>query len=52
VLGPGVTPNLDVTVADPGLWDPNDQDKVAFERQMKARQLELSQGDRYCPSQT
>ncbi|HEY2543051.1 MAG TPA: hypothetical protein VGH92_08345 [Gaiellaceae bacterium] len=52
VLGPGVTPNLDVKVDDPGAWDPNDQSKVSFESQMKTRQLELSRGDAYCPSQT
>jgi hypothetical protein len=52
VIGPGVTPNLDVTVPDPGLWNPNDPDKMAFQRQMKARQLELSQGDKFCPTQT
>ena len=28
------------------------QAKVAYERQMKARQLELSKGDRFCPTQT
>ena len=52
VLGPGVTPNLDVRVDDPGAWNPNDPAKVAFEAQMKARQLQLSQGDKFCPTQT
>jgi hypothetical protein len=52
VLGPGVTPNLDVRVDDPGVWDPSDPAKVALETQMKARQLQLSQGDRFCPTQT
>src|SRR4051812_13222170 len=52
VLGPGVTPNLVATVDDPGAWDPNDEKKVAYENKMKALQLELSQGDKFCPSQT
>jgi hypothetical protein len=52
VVGPGVTPNLDVQVTDPGAWNPNDPNKVSLESQMKARQLELSQGDRFCPTQT
>ena len=51
VLGPGVTPNLDVRVDDPGAWNPNDPAKVAFENQLKARQLQLSQGDKFCPGQ-
>jgi hypothetical protein len=52
VTGPGVTPNLDVQVGDPGAWNPNDPSKVSFENQMKARQLELSRGDKFCPTQT
>jgi hypothetical protein len=52
VVGPGVTPNLAVEVTDPGAWNPNDADKVAFESQMKALQLQLSQGDKFCPTQT
>ncbi len=52
VLGPGVTPNLDVQVQDPGAWNPNDAAKVSLERDMKARQLELAQGDAFCSSQT
>jgi len=52
VQGPGVTPNLSVVVQDPGKWDPNDPDRVAYEREMKARQLQLSAGDRFCPTQT
>ena len=52
VQGPGVTPNLVASVRDPGAWDPNDPAKVSFEQQMKARQLELSQGDKFCPTQT
>jgi hypothetical protein len=52
VLGPGVTPNLAVVVPDPGPWNPEDPAKVAYERQMKARQLELSRGDKFCPTQT
>jgi hypothetical protein len=52
VVGPGVTPNLDVTVQDPGAWNPNDPAKVAYENQMKALQLQLSQGDKFCPTQT
>ena len=52
VLGPGVTPNLDVKVDDPGAWDPNDASKVSYEAQMKARQLALAQGDAFCSSQT
>jgi len=52
VLGPGVTPNLDVEVDDPGTWDPNDASKVSYEAQMKARQLALAQGDAFCPAQT
>ena len=52
VLGPGVTPNLVATVADPGRWDPNDEAKMRFESEMKALQLRLSQGDKFCPTQT
>jgi len=52
VQGPGVTPNLDVEVPDPGAWNPNDPDKVAFQRDSRARQLELSRGDKFCPTQT
>jgi len=52
VLGPGVTPNLLATAADPGAWNPNDPAKVAFEQRMKALQLQLSQGDKFCPTQT
>jgi hypothetical protein len=52
VVGPGVTPNLAATVDDPGPWDPNDQAKVTFENRMKQLQLELSQGDKFCPTQT
>jgi hypothetical protein len=52
VQGPGVTPNLAAVVRDPGVWDPNDAAKVAFEREMKARQLVLSAGDSFCPTQT
>ncbi|HET8527904.1 MAG TPA: hypothetical protein VFL60_03265 [Gaiellaceae bacterium] len=52
VLGPGVTPNIVGTVADPGAWNPNDPAKVAFENEMKNLQLQLSQGDKFCPTQT
>jgi hypothetical protein len=52
VVGPGVTPNLVATVADPGPWNPDDQTKVAYEQRMKALQLQLSQGDAFCPTQT
>jgi hypothetical protein len=52
VIGPGVTPNLDVQVTDPGAWNPNDPNKMSFASQMKARQLELSRGDKFCPTQT
>lgn len=52
IVGPGVTPNLVATVADPGAWNPNDPAKVAFEEKMKALQLRLSQGDAFCPTQT
>jgi hypothetical protein len=52
VQGPGVTPNLAVVVPDPGRWNPGDPAKVAFQARMKARQLELSQGDKFCPTQT
>ena len=48
----GVTPNLVGTVADPGRWDPNDPAKTRFESEMKALQLRLSQGDKFCPTQT
>jgi hypothetical protein len=51
VVGPGVTPNLDVRVGDPGAWDPNDPAKAAYESQMRARQLELAKGDAFCTSQ-
>jgi hypothetical protein len=52
VLGPGVTPNLDVKVDDPGAWNPDDPKKVAYENEMKSRQLELARGDAFCSSQT
>ncbi len=52
MTGPGVTPNLDVEVTDPGAWNPNDASKVSFENELKARQLELSRGDKFCPTQT
>jgi hypothetical protein len=52
VQGPGVTPNLLGVVRDPGAWDPNDAAKVRFEAEMKALQLRLSQGDKFCPTQT
>src|SRR5438067_12847287 len=48
VQGPGVTPNLALVVPDPGRWNPGDAAKVACEQRMKARQLELSQGDKFC----
>lgn len=51
VLGPGVTPNLVVEVDDPGSYDANDPQKVAYERAMNARLLELAAGDKYCPTQ-
>jgi len=52
VVGPGVTPNLDVRIDDPGNWDANDPAKVSLENAGKARQLELSRGDSFCGSQT
>ena len=52
VQGPGVTPNLLGEVRDPGRWDPGDRGKVQYEAQMKALQLQLSQGDKFCPTQT
>lgn len=52
VVGPGVTPNLVAEVKDPGAWDPSDPAKVAFENKMKALQLQLSEGDKFCPTQT
>jgi hypothetical protein len=52
VQGPGVTPNLVATVNDPGNWDPHDLVKVQYQNEMKARQLELSKGDKFCPTQT
>ena len=52
VLGPGVTPNLMAQVDDPGKWDASNPGKVQFENQMKALQLQLSQGDKFCPTQT
>jgi hypothetical protein len=51
VLGPGVTPNLVAEVADPGNYDASDAKKVAYEREMNARLLELARGDRFCPTQ-
>jgi hypothetical protein len=52
IVGPGVTPNLVGAVRDPGRWDPNDQTKMRFQSEMKALQLQLSQGDKFCPTQT
>jgi hypothetical protein len=51
VVGPGVTPNLVAELQDPGEYDPSDSKKVAYEREMNARLLQLAQGDRYCPTQ-
>ena len=47
-----MTPNLVGTVADPGAWNADDPAKLAFEARMKALQLQLSQGDAFCPTQT
>ena len=52
VQGPGVTPNLVATVTDPGAWDPGDASKMRYQQESKARQLQLSQGDKFCPTQT
>jgi hypothetical protein len=52
VQGPGVTPNLLGEVRDPGRWDPGNAAKVQYEAEMKALQLQLSQGDGFCPTQT
>jgi hypothetical protein len=52
VQGPGVTPNLVATVEDPGPWNPGDAAKARYEQETKARQLQLSQGDKFCPTQT
>src|SRR5258705_1268959 len=52
IVGPGVTPNLVGTVRDPGRWDPNDEAKMRLQSEMKALQLQLSQGDKFCPTQT
>jgi hypothetical protein len=52
VQGPGVTPNLSVVVEDPGAWDTSSPDKMAYQREMKSRQLQLSAGDKFCPTQT
>jgi hypothetical protein len=52
VVGPGVTPNLAIEVADPGTWNPADPAKAAYQQQMRALQLQLSRGDRFCPTQT
>ncbi|HMC69381.1 MAG TPA: hypothetical protein VKJ07_09525 [Mycobacteriales bacterium] len=52
VIGPGVTPNLDVKVDDPGTWNPNDSAKKSFEDEMQTRQLQLSRGDAFCGGQT
>jgi hypothetical protein len=52
VIGPGVTPNLSVDVPDPGSWDTGDATKMAYEGEMKSRQLQLSRGDQFCPGQT
>jgi hypothetical protein len=46
-----VTPNLLAEVRDPGDYDANDPAKVAYERQMNERLLQLAAGDKYCPSQ-
>ena len=52
VQGPGATPNLAVEVPDPGRWNATDAAKVKYEQQMQALQLQLSQGDKFCPTQT
>jgi hypothetical protein len=36
----------------PGRWNPDDPAKAAFQARMKARQLQLSQGDKLCRTQT
>jgi hypothetical protein len=52
VQGPGVTPNIAVTVDDPGSWDPHNAAKMRFQSEMRALQLHLSEGDKFCPTQT
>ena len=47
-----MTPNIVGVVKDPGAWDPNNPEKMRFYNEMKARQLQLSQGDKFCPTQT
>jgi len=51
VLGPGVTPNLDVKLDDPGDWKPSDEAKVAHVNEMKSHQLQLAQGGAFCTAQ-
>jgi hypothetical protein len=44
--GPGVTPDVTTTIADPGNYDPSDPAKVAYERQQNA--LLDTFGDKLC----
>jgi len=46
--GPGVTPDVQVMIDDPGDYDPNDPNKVAYEKQQNAQLDSILNGDKLC----
>jgi hypothetical protein len=48
VEGPGVTPDIMSTISDPGVFDPSDPAKVAFEAQQNLLLDSLLGGDKLC----
>jgi hypothetical protein len=51
VVGPGVTPDVTAEVNDPGTWDANDSQKVAWEKQQLALFDKITAGDKFCQTQ-
>jgi hypothetical protein len=48
VEGPGVTPDISTTIADPGDYDPGDPAKIAYEKQQNALLDSILDGDKLC----
>jgi hypothetical protein len=48
VEGPGVTPDVSMTFADPGDYDAADPAKVAYEKQQNAVLDSILNGDKLC----
>jgi hypothetical protein len=46
--GPGVTPDVQVTIDDPGDYDANDPSKVAYEKQQNGLLDSMLNGDKLC----